>query len=173
MILRALTAFEIRWATAALSAFFPDAPRGALPIGVASLDVGAYLRDIFARVPFEPVMGLRLAIWIAGLAPIFVLHRARTIASLDARDRERVVGALVTSPVYAVRQLLVALKAIGALLYCGQPEVRDAMLAPRTDPSLVRLRAHALPSVASEPAARTAALTAAPSAAPSVEGVTP
>jgi hypothetical protein len=146
MILRALSNFEVRWATAALAAFFPEASRGSLPIGVASLDVGGYLRDVFARVPLEPVFGLRLAIWIAGLAPLFVLGRLRTLASLDARDRERVVGALVASPIYAVRQLLIALKAIGALLYCAAPEVREKMLAPRAGSSLVRLRARALPS---------------------------
>jgi hypothetical protein len=143
MILRTLSAVEVRWAAAALGAFFPEAHRGALPVGVASLDVAGTLRELFGRVPIEPVLGLRLAIWIVGLAPFVVLGRFRTIASLSEDDRERVVGALIESRIYAVRQLLVALKAIGALLYCASPRVRNAMLRPQAVPSLVRVRAPA------------------------------
>lgn len=143
-MIRTLTSMEIRWVGAALSAFFPSADRGSLPVGIESLDVGAHFRQVFALAPLEPVLGLRLAIWLVALAPIFVLRRARTIAGLSHADREKVMTALLASPIYAVRQLVIALKAIGALLYCAAPEVRDAVVKVRSGASLVRLHARAI-----------------------------
>lgn len=142
-MIRSLTRFEVRNAEAALSAFYPGGARGSLPVGIDALDVRGFLREVFEASPLEPVLGLRLAIWIVALAPLFVLKRAATLASLGQHDREKVIAALVASPTYAIRQLVIALKAIGGLLYCAAPEVRAVMTAPRSGTSLVRLHARA------------------------------
>lgn len=149
MSLRTLTPIELRWAKAAFSAIFPHVDGGVMPIGICDLDLEEFLRKLFARVPLEPALGMRVAIWIVAFAPIFVLRRMTTIHGLTPPDRERVVSSLVASPIYAVRQLVVALKAIGAMLYAAAPAVRERMVAPApAGPSLVALRlAPAKPSL--------------------------
>ncbi len=123
-----------------------------MPIGICDLDLDAFLRGTFERVPREPALGLRVAIWIVAFAPIFVLHRASTIHGLTPSERERVVGALMVSRIYAVRQLVVALKAIGAMLYAAAPAVRARMVAPEPKKSgLTPLR---LAAVNTQPAGK-------------------
>jgi hypothetical protein len=131
MILRQLSRTELTWARDAFDAIFPSQPSGAP--GVGAMNIEGYLQDTFARIPLEPVCGLRIAIWIVALAPLFVLGRLATIHGLSKPDRERVLVGLTMSPVYAVRQLVVALKAMAALLYAGDPSVRARLLAARSD----------------------------------------
>jgi hypothetical protein len=129
--LRHLTRFEIDSAKAAMIAIFPGSD------GIASMDIEGYLTDTLKRIPLEPVLGIRAAIWIVALAPIFVLRRARTLAGLASSDRELVMVALATNRVYAVRQLVLALKALAALLYAGSPTVRARLMAPTISASFV------------------------------------
>ena len=129
--LRTLTRFEIDSAKAAMIAIFPGSD------GIASMDIEGYLTDTLKRIPLEPVIGIRAAIWIVALAPLIVLRRARTLAGLAPSDRELVMVALATNPVYAVRQLVLALKALAALLYAGSPTVRARLMAPTISSSFV------------------------------------
>jgi hypothetical protein len=137
----ALTRFERRWAHAAFDTIFPGAPRadraalspfaadagGALPLGITELDLDGFLDETLATLPFESSFGLRAAIWLLALAPLFVIGKLATIASLRAEDRLRVLQALAASPSYAIRSTVMALKAIGALLYCGDARLRPLM----------------------------------------------
>ncbi len=137
------TRTELRWARAAFETIFPENASARLPMGIAQLDVEGFLSEVRARSPVDAALGLRIAIWIVALAPIVVLHRFATLASLARPERERVMRALLSSPVYAVRQLVLLLKAIGALLYAGAAPVRTSILSPaRPTPSssLVPLR---------------------------------
>jgi hypothetical protein len=57
-----------------------------------------------------------------------------------------VIQALYASPHYAIRSVVIALKAIGALLYCSDARIRPTLLgaAPAAAPApLVMLRMHA------------------------------
>jgi hypothetical protein len=129
MSLRTLSRLERRWAGAALCAIFPAPPPGAgARLGLSELDVDGFLTSTFARIPLEPALGLRIAIWIVALAPIFVLGRFATILALSAAERERVLTHLVVSKVYVVRQLVLALKAIGAMLYVAPRGARPIAL---------------------------------------------
>jgi hypothetical protein len=133
-----LSRIEMVWARDAFAAIFPG-PRSSGQGGVEAMDIEGYLADTFRRISWEPALGLRAAIWIAALAPLFVLGRWRTIHGLAAADRERVLVGLTSSPVYAVRQLTLALKTMAALLWAGDPAVRADLLAPGAAP--IRLRA--------------------------------
>ena len=134
MNLRTLTAFERACARDAFVAIFPG------PDGIGAMDVDGYVDDTFRKIPLEPVIGLRLAIWIVALAPIFVLRRLRTLRGIAPSDREVVLLALTTNRVYAIRQLVMALKAMAALLYAGDPKVRARLLAPPPPPLLPEAR---------------------------------
>jgi hypothetical protein len=131
--MKKLTALEMAWAEAALGAIFPGSHDAGLA-GIGGMDVRGYLAEVCWRLPLKAVVGLRLAIWIVALAPLFVVARFATIRSLAQPDRERVVAVLVAHPAYALRSLVLILKTIGALLYAGDERVRARMLAVRPRP---------------------------------------
>src|SRR5580700_9015475 len=97
-MMRSLSKTERDWAFAALGAIFPSRASESLPVGVCDLELGEYLRDLFASIPLMAVLGLRAAIWIVALAPPFVLRRGVTVMGLDATERQSLVERLVSSP---------------------------------------------------------------------------
>jgi hypothetical protein len=124
----ALTTFERRAAHAAFETVFPGPDRGSLPYGIADMNLDEFLDDTLASVPFESALGLRLAFVFLALAPLFFIGRLATLMSLGAEDRERVVERVYASAVYPIRSTVVMLKAIGALLYCGDARVRPLIV---------------------------------------------
>lgn len=133
-----LSAFEDRWALAALGAIFPGSKEDGLA-GIGGMDVSGYLRDVMATLPVKPALGLRAAIWVAALAPLFVIGRLAFITHLRQEDRERVVAALCSSSSYALRSLTMLLKTFGAMLYAGDERIR-ARLRPAPATGLAVLR---------------------------------
>jgi hypothetical protein len=134
-----LTGFENAWAGAALAAMFPGSADAGLA-GIAAMDVAGFLRGMMDRLPLRAALGLRAAVWVVALAPLFELGRVTTIRGLRASDRERLVVRLVKSRLYVVRSLLMMLKTFGALLYAGDASVRARLAAPSPRRSLVPLR---------------------------------
>ncbi|MEO6419853.1 MAG: hypothetical protein ABIP39_10625 [Polyangiaceae bacterium] len=127
--MRTLTKIESRWARGAFGAIFPA--NELTGIGICDLDVETFLMEVRSATTFKSALGVRAAIWIVAFAPLFVLGKLRTISGLDQASREVVVGALMASPIYFVRQLTMLLKAIGAILYAGAPAVRKIMVPVR------------------------------------------
>jgi len=138
-MIRSLSRTEERWAFAALGAIYPSRATPGLPVGVCDLELGAYLRDLFQHVPLTAAVGLRIAIWIVALAPPFVLHRMATVVGLGAEERRDLVTRLLASPRYGVRQLVVALKAIGGLFFGGAASVHAAIFDRAPSSSGARL----------------------------------
>jgi len=134
-----LTKLEITWAEAAMGAIFPGS-RDAGLTDIRAMDLRGFLAQVMATVPFQAALGLRLAVWIVALAPLFVLRRFVTIAGLDLAGREKVIERLLVNRSYAVRSLVMILKTIGALLYAGDDAVRARMNAPAPKNELVSLR---------------------------------
>ena len=123
-----LLSFERSWTDAAFDAIYPDGT--ALGPGVGSMHPARFFDDTLREVPLEQSVGLRLALWIVALAPIFTIAKLGTIASIAPGERTRVLERLLGSPVYAVRQLVMALKAMATLLYSQSAAVRAAMTTP-------------------------------------------
>ncbi|MGO8998316.1 MAG: hypothetical protein ACLQVI_33780 [Polyangiaceae bacterium] len=134
----ALTHFERRWAHAAFDTIFPGPDRGVLPLGIADMDLDGFIDQTLEQVPFEASFGLRLVFWVIGLAPLFILGRFATIASLPPADRMRVISTINASPIYPLRATVMMLKALGALFYCGDRRVRPSIVAVL--PPVVTLR---------------------------------
>ncbi len=135
-----LSAFERAWTDAAFDAIYPESP--ALPHGIASMHPARYLDDLLRDVPLEQSIGIRLALWIVALAPLFTIWKLGTIASIDPDERPRVLDKLLASPVYAVRQLVLLLKAMAALLYARSAAVRAAMTQPHANVVALRRGRH-------------------------------
>jgi hypothetical protein len=134
-----LTSMEGAWAKATLSAIFPGSTDGRLA-GIDAMDVRGYLASAMERIPFRAALGLRAAVWVAALAPLFLLGRIVTIAALARAERENVVARLFASRSYGLRSLMMMLKTFGALCYAGDATVRARLMAPQARRSLVPLR---------------------------------
>jgi hypothetical protein len=145
-MLKTLTHTELAWARDAFETIFPG------PQGIGAMDVEGYLTSTFAKIPLEPALGLRVAIWIVALSPLFVLGRFSTFHALGPSDREKVMSSLAVHRTYFVRQLVLALKAIGALLYAGDPRVSAQMFAPKARTLLIRKKTTAIGPTVEAPA---------------------
>ncbi len=119
-----LTRREVRWAEAAFGTIFPPLPEQGFELGIVDMNVEQFVDETRARSPAITAFGIRFAIWFAALSPLFVIGRFATLAGLSQDDRERVMSALMMSPIYLVRQMVLILKATGALLYGGHPAIR-------------------------------------------------
>ena len=108
-----LIELETVWAEAAMGAIFP----GSRDVGMAdirAMDVRGFLREVMQKVPAQAALGVRLAVWIVALAPLFAIGRVATITGLAQADRERVVATLVSSRFYLLRSMVLILKTVGA-----------------------------------------------------------
>lgn len=136
-----LARWESAWAEAAMQAIFPGSTEDGLA-GIEGMGLRGFVAEVMIYLPFRAALGMRLAIWLVALAPVFVLPWARwrlaTIARLPLCDRERVVAALVASRIYVVRSLVLILKTMGALLYGGDASVRLRMMDTSVPTSGVR-----------------------------------
>jgi hypothetical protein len=130
--------WERAWGEAAMQTIFPGCAADGMP-GIAGMGLGPFIAEIMAYLPFRAALGMRVAIWLVALAPLFVLGRAVSIVRLAPPDRERVVASLAASRFYFVRSLVLILKTMGALLYGGDPAVRARTMTPALPSSGVRL----------------------------------
>ena len=133
-----LARFEDRWAQASLAVMFPGSSDQGFA-DIRAMDVHGYLVEVMRAFPFRVALGLRVAVWLVALAPLFVCRKLATIASLAASERERVVETLLASRAYSVRSLVMLLKTFGALLYAGDEQIR-ARLRPAPGRASVPLR---------------------------------
>ena len=98
----------------------PGLERGRAAPTSARWTCAASSREVMRCVPFQAALGLRIAVWIVALAPLFVLGRLATIVGLapggprDASSRRWWRAARTR-----VRSLVLILKTMGALLYAG------------------------------------------------------
>ena len=125
-----LASFELAWTDAAFDAIYPEPPRSPLPHGVASMHSARFFDDVLATIPLEQALGLRVTLWMVALAPLFMIRRLGTIASIDPDDRVLVLTRLLASSNYFVRQLTMSFKAMATLLYAKSEAVRTAMTVP-------------------------------------------
>jgi hypothetical protein len=120
-----LFGFELTWATAAFGAVLPE--RTALPHGIVRMNPAGFLAETIAGAPLVQSVGLRLALWVVALAPLWLLRTPKTISGLVAEERELVLARLLASSVYPIRQLAFTFKALASMLYAQSADARRAM----------------------------------------------
>ena len=106
-----LLPFEIDWARVIGRAFVP---KGALDGALDGIDAGARYAEECASSPWHAAIVMRLSLWIAWLAPLWLMARPRTFGSLDAPAQAKLLERLLAHRVYLVRTSAMFLK----LLLC-------------------------------------------------------
>src|SRR2546429_4910333 len=111
-----LTSFEKRWADVLGHTI---APRGVLGGVVDDVDLGARYDEECAASPWFAAALLRMSLWMAWLAPLWMLKRLRTFAGVGPAERERVLERLLASDSYNVRLTAMFLKLTVLTLLLG------------------------------------------------------
>lgn len=137
-----LRSFELSWTDATFEAICSDSrPRTLDPNearrAVERVHPARFFDELLEEVPFEQFVGLRVALWVVALSPLFTLAKFATIASLSPRDRERAVDKLLSSSIYVVRQLAISIKALATLLSVARAPA-SADHAPASHPPPTR-----------------------------------
>jgi hypothetical protein len=118
-----MMAFEKRWARQLLAAFAPTGGPGLAPLQ----DEVDYL-SVLARMRHEATplaaLGLRLAIWIAALAPLWLWGKLTTISKLALERRTELLRELLVHRAFVIRELALLLKLSAAMALLGTPSVR-------------------------------------------------
>jgi hypothetical protein len=115
--------FERRWARHVLAAFAPSAGPGLTP-GLEEVDYQAVFGRMLRGASPWAAVGLRLALWIAALAPIWLWGRLTTVTKLASERRSELLRQLLHHRAFAVRELTLLLKLCAAMALLGTPSVR-------------------------------------------------
>jgi hypothetical protein len=146
-----MMAFERRWARHLLAAFAPQGGPGLCPVEGEVDYTGALARMMREATPLA-ALGLRFAVWMAALAPLWLWGRLSTISKLAGERRSQLLRELLAHRAFAVRELSLLLKLSAAMALLGTSSVRarsgyDHVQAASKIESGVRVR---LPMVAQD-----------------------
>jgi hypothetical protein len=118
-----MTRFEQVWTADVLTAFTVDDAEGLTPLP-GEVD---YLRT-FQRMRRKSTklaaLGLRVAVWMVALAPLWLLGRIATFSKLKPRDRTELLVRLLAHKSMAIRELAMLLKLTAAMALLGSATAR-------------------------------------------------
>jgi hypothetical protein len=106
-----------------LAAFAPQGARGLSPREGEVHYLAAYEKLVAGAAPLA-AFGLRAAVWLFALSPIWHLGRARSISGLVEAERTALLRALLRHQTHVVRELTLLLKYAAALALLGTPSIR-------------------------------------------------
>ena len=109
-----LLSFERRWTHAVMSGFAPDEP----------IDWALGVERFLQRANLTGRLGVRLGVLLAVTAPLWCWGRLRSAMGLDAADRARLLEALLSHRIYAVRELALLLKLVACMALFQRSGVR-------------------------------------------------
>ena len=135
-----MLAFERRWTEAVLSGFAPPSET-TLPARLAPHEgeveyFGALDRMRGASTPLAQ-FGIRFAVWMAALSPIWMTGQLKTMVGVRPDQRAKILERLLEHRVFFVRELSMLLKIGACMALVGTPSVRarthyDLTPPPRT-----------------------------------------
>jgi len=118
-----MTALERRWAGQILSAFAPASSPGLAP-RTGEVDWMGALALLRARSTRLAALGLRVAIWMVALAPLWHTRVLRTIHALAPEARAKLLSSLLSHRSFAVRELTLLLKLSASLAMFASDSLR-------------------------------------------------
>jgi hypothetical protein len=118
-----MTRFEQNWTADVLTAFTVDGGQGLTPRQGEVDYLGTFGRMRRGSTALA-ALGLRLAIWMVALAPLWALGKLATFSTLARRERCELLGRLLVHHNFAVRELTMLLKLTAAIALLGTASVR-------------------------------------------------
>ncbi len=134
-------AFERRWIDAILPSFLPE--DGRLSLAADAVDYGAASEVMAAHATRLASLGLRVALWLAALSPVWMLGRPQTLDELSRPERTALLERMLAHRTYAVRGPALLLKLNASLALMQSREVRARTHYDRPAPARRSLPLHA------------------------------
>lgn len=128
-----LTKLEERWLREVLSGFASDGDVGLSADG-HEVDWSRSFTTMARASNAQARLGMRAAIWLAGLSPAWLDHRAATLSSLDGSERAALLSRLLAHPSFAVRELTLLLKLQSSFALLGTHTARARSAFDRDRP---------------------------------------
>ncbi len=117
-------AFERRWAESILASYAPaDAAVGLSP-RAGEVDYLRAMERMMGASRRAAALGLRVGLWIAVFAPIWLWGRLRLSTSLPAAERAQLLAQLLRHRVFLVRELALLLKLAASFALMANAAVR-------------------------------------------------
>jgi hypothetical protein len=121
-----LLAFEERWAAAVLEGFAPPAAESAdLAPMPGEVDYLGAARVLMKHTNVKAALGMRFAVWMVALSPVWSSRRRETLADLDPPARAKILERLLSHDSFAVRELTLFLKVVSCMAIFGVPALRE------------------------------------------------
>lgn len=115
--------FERRWALCILATFAPsESPGLAAPAG--EVDYLRAFETLRLRSTRLAGLGLRAAVWLVALSPLWLGLSLRTLPSLPGPTRLDVLARLLEHPRFAIREATFLLKLTACLALLGKDSLR-------------------------------------------------
>jgi hypothetical protein len=119
-----LTPLERRWAVDLLRAFAPETTgEGLVPLP-GEVDYLATFDRMRARATRLAALGLRAAVWLIALTPLWQRGRFATMSALPVQARAEKLAELLAHRLFIVRELALLLKLCAAMALFASPSVR-------------------------------------------------
>lgn len=115
--------FEKRWAQALLEAFAPPGEAGLSPTEGEVDYVAGFERMMRSFTP-RAALGLRAALWIAALSPLWMWGKLGGVTRMPIARRSELINALLAHSSFLVRELAFLLKTSASFALLGTPTVR-------------------------------------------------
>ena len=115
--------FERHWAAAVLEGFAPPGGEGLAPAPGEVDYLGVHLR-LLAATPPTARLGLRFAVMLAALSPLWLFKRGSTLAGLPPAERAAFLGRLLRMR-GPVGELTTLLKLCASIALLGKSSVRE------------------------------------------------
>ncbi|MEZ4264904.1 MAG: hypothetical protein R3F39_00895 [Myxococcota bacterium] len=133
-----MTRLERRWLLRIFAAMVPGPASGGFAVAGDDVGVARFLDDLEARSPLEPLLGLRIAVWMVTLGPLVWRLKLRTFGRLAPDDQVAFLDALSASRVYVLRELPVLLKTFLCMGLFALPAAQRAIGLPVSDEAMPR-----------------------------------
>ena len=118
-----MTRLERRWAQALLESFAPPGGPGLAP-REGEVDYLGTMGTLARRARPRAAWALRIAIWLAALAPLWLWGRLRTVTGLSREARAALLEELLVHRSFPVREFALLLKLAAAMALLGTGSVR-------------------------------------------------
>jgi hypothetical protein len=119
-----MLAFEERWAAAVLAGFAPAGGQGIAPTQ-NEVDYVGTVRRMMRASTRQAAIGLRLALFLTALAPLWLFGRLRTFSSISARRRTEILQRMLSHRLYIVREIAFFLKMCACMAMFAAGAVRE------------------------------------------------
>lgn len=126
-----MLAMERRWAVAVLEGFAPVGGSGLAP-REGEVDYLSTIQQMMRASTAKAAFGLRVGLWIAALAPLWLLGKAKTLGSLSRERRAELLAKLLEHRFFLVRELTLLLKLSACMAMFARPALRGRSNYDRT-----------------------------------------